>query len=197
MGWEGEGTKEEPIVITGNNIPVKLLLSKNDYYLVLRNLNLPNLTLYRCRNITVEDCRINKLVLNRCQHVIIKQNSIMKVETCFSRANTFERNEIRRIANSNYENRYYDIFSCFSIAFGFFLLFFAIKEFVNLNFHWMQVYFLIFGSLIIVAISHFLKITIQIRKLIPNEFHNNTTISRLRQIFDQNFSGHIITQQGD
>jgi len=154
---------------------------------------LTNLTFYHCQNITVQDCRIHSLILNRCQRIIVKCNSIMKIQTLFSRANIFEENEICRTVNSNYENRIYDVFSFFSIIFGFFLLFFSIRTLINLNFQWISVFLLVVGILIIGSVSYFLRITFQTRKLIPNEFHNNTSISRLRQIFFENNRTEIKT----
>lgn len=192
MELEGTGTQEDPIIITGNNIPLKLLISKINFYLTIKDLNLTTLTLYRCKNIIVEDCRIHDLVLNRCQHVTAKNNSIMKVETVFSRANAFEGNEIRCIKNRNYEDSHFEVFFYFSIVFGLGLLFSAVINLVNLNLHWLTIYFLVMGSMIIGSVSNILKINFQIRKLNPNEFHDNTSISQLRQVFYHNYQQQVI-----
>ena len=191
MGWAGNGTQEDPIVITGNNIPLKLCISKSKYYLVLKNLNLTNLILYHCQNILVQECRIHSLILNKCQQITVKCNSIMKIQTPFSRANIFEENDIYRTVNYNYENRLFDVFSFFSLIFGILLLFFTIRELFIQNFQWISVFLIIAGVLIIGSVSYFLILNFQTRKLSPNEFHNNTSISRLRQIFFQNYSTQI------
>jgi len=184
MGWQGKGTREDPIVITGNNIPLKLLFSKSDLFLNIKNLNLTSLTLYRCSNITIENCKIHNLVLNRSQHNTVRNNSIMIVEYLFSRANKFKENGIRRVKNSNYETKHFDVFSYLSIIFGLLLVLSALRDMIAQNVQWISLFVLIMGILITFSIGHFLYVRFQIRKLLPNEFHNNSSISRLKQIFN-------------
>ncbi len=183
MGWKGEGTKEDPIVITGNNIPLKLKLSKNDSFIIFKNLNLTSLTLYRCRNITLTECKIHKLILNRCDNNVIQNNSIINLETLFSKANDIEENRISRVKNSNYEGLFFKVFSYFAVIFGFLLVLFSIRDLITLNIDWMSVYFFIVGLVVVVSVSSIIHINFQTKKLLPNEFHNNSSISHLKQIF--------------
>lgn len=186
LGLRGSGTKQDPIIINSTtNIPVKIFFSKVDCYLVLRNLNLSNLNLYRCQNITIENCRIDNLVFNRCKHIVVRNSSIMKIENVLSRANVFKNIDVLRVKNNTLESRYFDPFSYMAIIIGFIFSYFAIRELIYLNFHWLTLFFLFTGPSTIIIISFFLKTNFEIRKLKPNEFHNNTPISHINQVFIQ------------
>ena len=184
MGWEGQGTKESPIIVNpGRNLPLKLTLTKCQLYLTLRNLTLTSITLYRCKHISIEDCKINTLLLNRCQSNTVKNSSIIRIEFFLSKANNLENNDISSVSDHKFEKMGYRIFLFFTLIFSSLMVYSGIRGLVIQELHWVTFYLLILGILVTSAISYYFILNFKIRKLKPNLFQDNFSLTRLNQMF--------------
>lgn len=180
----GEGTKESPIIVNpGRNLPLKLILSKSQLYLTLRNLTLTSLTLYRCKHISIEECKVNILVLKRCQENTVKNSSIIRIESFLSRANNFENNHIFNVLSHRLEKIGYKILLFFALFFSCLMVYSGIRRLVNQEAHLISFYLLILGTLVISALSYYLILEFKMRKLKPNVFKDNFSMTCLSQLF--------------
>ncbi len=180
----GQGTKESPIIVNpGRNLPLKLILSNSQLYLTLRNLTLTSLTLYRCKHISIEDCKVNILFLNRCQENTVKNSSIIRIESFLSKANNFENNNFFKISSNKLENMGYRIFLGFTLIFSSLMVYSGIKGLVNQEVHLVSFYLLILGILVVSGISYYLILDFKTRKLKPDVFKDNFSMTYLSQLF--------------
>jgi hypothetical protein len=77
---QGEGTKESPVIIQPSSlIPKDFILRGYKYHIVLRGFKSRYILVERCQNLLVEDCELNRLRMERCSNIIIKNF------TCLSR----------------------------------------------------------------------------------------------------------------
>ena len=181
MGWNGQGTKEDPITINSpRNIPIKMIFSNNRYYITFKKLNLRSLTLFKCKHVLVEDCKISSLNLTMCQKITVKSSSIFRLKPFLTRANNFENNKIYYILSKRQEKIFFRFFLIFTVFFSCSMIYFGIKGLFNLNLSWEIFYILIFGIMITTMISYYFISHFKIRKMKPNEFHKNITINRFR-----------------
>ncbi|MHA2282921.1 MAG: hypothetical protein ACXAC5_18925 [Promethearchaeota archaeon] len=184
LGWKGDGTKESPIIVNPeSNLPLKLVLSKIQLYLTLRNLTLTSITLYHCSNILIEDCKVNTLILNRSQNNIVRKSSIIRIESFLSRANIFENNHIYDISNHRFEKMGYRIFLCFTLVLSGLMIYTGIRGLIIQEIHWVTFYLLIMGILVTSAVSYYFILYFNIRKLDPNIFQENSSLTGLNQLF--------------
>lgn len=118
---EGEGTKEDPLVIDESNCQdfsnILLLLKNNNYFIHIRNLNgksfifnksknilikncvIEWINLEFCKNITITNCTFNWIYTSSCSSILIKHSQFLKLCTIFSNC------EDLTIEHSNFEDR--------------------------------------------------------------------------------------------
>ncbi len=184
MGWEGQGTKKNPIIVNPRrNLPLKLTLMNIHLHLNLKNLTLTSLNLFRCKHLSIEDCKINNLNLNRCQENTIRNNSIIRIESFLSRSNNFENNEIFNVLNHRFERLGFRLFLVFTLIFSSLMIYSGIRGIANRETNWVTFYLLILGITVTSAISYFLILHFKMRKLQPNLFKENFSMTRLNQLF--------------
>ena len=81
LGWEGEGTSSNPIMI--NSIvgyPPSIKQYKTDLFIHIRNLNPVSLNLYSCKNCVIEQNTIHHLKLYNCEQIDVENNTILEFE---------------------------------------------------------------------------------------------------------------------
>ena len=100
LGWKGEGTEKNPIIIEDDpNLPINLLFKTIDLHIHIKDSDLNMIILKKCQNIKIEDSSISFLKLKSCRNVIIRDNLIREVKNLFGKNNIIENNRLDSVFN--------------------------------------------------------------------------------------------------
>ena len=65
-GWQGKGSQEDPIIIDNvQGLPPHLRFEGCQAYIIFRNVPVFELFIERCKNITIEGCKLYRLVYRK------------------------------------------------------------------------------------------------------------------------------------
>jgi hypothetical protein len=100
LGWKGEGTETDPIIIDDDsNLPVSMILKTEDLYIKMQNIDINMIILDKCQNIIVEDCTISVIKLKSCKNIVVRNNLIREVKNYYGSNNLIENNRLYAIFN--------------------------------------------------------------------------------------------------
>jgi len=97
-GWQGNGSKSEPIVIDDlRNLHPNLRIHRSTLYYHINNLIIDKLSCYYTQNITIENCTIYQLEIKGCYSMNLINNKILNYKIIYSKGNTFIDNQLSQI----------------------------------------------------------------------------------------------------
>lgn len=100
LGWKGEGTEKDPIIIEDDtNLPVSILFKTDDLHIHIKDIDLNMIILNKCQNIKIEDSTISFLKLKSCSNVVIRDNLIRVVKNFYGKDNIIENNRLYSVSN--------------------------------------------------------------------------------------------------
>jgi len=100
LGWKGDGTETNPIIIDDDsNLPLSILFKTEDLYINIQNIDINMMILDECQNITVKDCTMSVIKLKSCKKIVIRDNLIREVKNYYGSNNLIENNRIYSIFN--------------------------------------------------------------------------------------------------
>jgi len=101
-GWKGNGTKESPFIIESRaNIEDKIKIKNITRFLHIKNCDFHSIYLRNCKNIAIENNKIQYLDLFNCSKIIINNNKIFFIEILHSPENIFQNNDLTEFALIN------------------------------------------------------------------------------------------------
>jgi len=101
-GWKGNGTKESPFIIESRaNIEDTIKIKNITRFLHIKNCDFHSINLRNCKNIAIENNKIQYLDLFNCSKIIINNNKIFFVEILHSPENVIQNNDLTEIALNN------------------------------------------------------------------------------------------------
>ncbi len=93
FNWKGRGIKGDPIIIENvRGLKPKIIFKTWDMYVRIKNINILEIKLIKCQNITIEGCKIYELSLSRCKNININRNIILNVYLDLSGGSSFQNN---------------------------------------------------------------------------------------------------------
>jgi hypothetical protein len=109
LGWEGDGTQNNPIIVDNLfDLPSDLSINRIKDYIVFKDLTISSINFSFCRNITVQRCEIHSLYISVCHNMILEENAIKSFNISFGGNNLIIRNEIPRYDLSNAKERVFE-----------------------------------------------------------------------------------------
>jgi len=187
MKWPGEGTPNDPIVIsTINETYTHIFFKSINKNIIIKNLQDKTLGFKYCSNTRIEKCKITSLALIECKKMEISNNVISKVASlhsgeCMFKNNTILRDSFEKL-KKGYHNRkylknfiYYNsifIFGLITFLYGLIKVPFVIFDMFITN----LIGFLMLLPLVLICFPKPLIHIIRSRKYPPHEFENNNII---------------------
>ncbi|MFW9881215.1 MAG: hypothetical protein ACFFG0_49760 [Candidatus Thorarchaeota archaeon] len=99
MSWKGSGTKSDPIVINSSlGLSQRVKFKKLSKTLIIKDITLGEIFLMKCRNITLDNCKIYYLKIIASHNIVVKNCSIVHGNLKYCRESTFQNNNL----HSNY-----------------------------------------------------------------------------------------------
>ena len=96
-GWKGEGIFSDPLVIDNiDGLQPFMSFKTNDLFIHIKNITVFHISFKRCKNITIENCKIGSLRLERCSFISVRKNKISEIPIIYSRACNIEGNQISK-----------------------------------------------------------------------------------------------------
>ncbi len=101
-GWKGNGTKESPFIIESRaNIEDTIKIKNITRFLHVKNCDFHSIYLRNCKNIAIENNKIQYLDLFNCSKIIINNNKIFFIEILHSPENIIQNNKLRELVLNN------------------------------------------------------------------------------------------------
>lgn len=189
MKWPGEGTSNDPIVIsTINETYTHIFFNDITNNITIKNLKDKTLGFKYCANIRIENCKITSLALIECKKMEISNNMISKVASlhsgdCSFKNNTFLRDSFdklkkgyhnkRRLRNFIYYNSLF-IYGLITFLYGLIIYPIAIFDMFLSS----LIGLLMFLPLVLIFFPKPLFHIIRSRKYPPHQFENNNIIDQ-------------------
>jgi hypothetical protein len=93
LSWKGFGNESEPIIIDSINGLKRFIKIKNtSKYLHIKDIEIFEIQLIKCKNIIIENCKLINLILIACSNLTIKDNNIVDGNLSYCRENNFKNN---------------------------------------------------------------------------------------------------------
>ena len=191
MGWQGTGTKDDPIVINNlKGLKPNLIFQTSNLYYIIRDVCILKIHCITTQNITIENCRIYEFEAEGCFNMKIVNNSIIFMRLLYTRASVIENNEIMQESLIRLENNYSDVIMKrvyailgFVFALNIFLVVFPLYS--DISYWWLSAMFSGIVFLLIYVILSFIKKWMRTRHMAQNSINNNIILFNAIGIFEE------------
>ena len=91
----GNGLEDDPYKLKeGLDMIPKLTLNKIEFFFLIQQLDLGRLSIRKCRNIIVDQCRLDSIYVNFCSDLLIINNTINSFKMTYSWGNYINNNQL-------------------------------------------------------------------------------------------------------
>ena len=172
LNWRGDGTEWNPFIIESmDGLSKRCRFKGIKSSFIIRNLELSELDLINCQNITFESCKVYKFRIKFCHDLKIENSSIANFNVSFSKGNVFKNNTFGKYSGFTGEKiGNFELYINFLLAI-FFLVFIGL--FISSGAFWLSILMSIGFFLFLKPTFSIIKKRFVIRKFPDNLFENN------------------------
>jgi len=181
MGWRGQGTQSDPLIIDNiKGLRPHLVFKTKDMHIHIERIKLDTIKLNMCENVKIKGCKIRSLTLEGCYNNVIQNNTIINFNSMFSGANDIVYNNISLKSLDNLisgviDNIYYILPK---LAFMLSLIFIVTSISVLIRGNWVLSIFAVLIGLISLGFSlNYRRKQKRTENLPANIIGNNTTLT--------------------
>ncbi|MFX1345888.1 MAG: hypothetical protein ACFFBC_14945 [Promethearchaeota archaeon] len=103
MSWKGSGKQSDPIIIDSiKGLKQHIKFTHLDTFILIKDIEIGEIFLIKCKNITIDNCRIYYLKIIASHSVMIKNCSIVHGNLKYCRGSTFQNNILHPDSSAPY-----------------------------------------------------------------------------------------------
>ncbi len=177
LGFNGEGTKDSPIVIDDlGDVTIEISIFIEGVYLVLKNLTISKLSIAGSQNIVIENCFIGDVELRECRNLTFRSNTILRIDQILCRNCIYENNsvlqkEYTRLINNTHERREFVSLWLF-LGVGMLFTYIGVSSLLALHVNYVSIMMLLSGISFLIVMIYMLTLHFLVNIIPQNKYVN-------------------------